>query len=72
MFLTDSLLRAQVKKRFPDALEWPPVGLPEDYLLLLAQGRSAFVHRTKRLVAHGGATLAELVVPLVKIERKDT
>jgi len=68
----DSLLRGQVKERFPDALEWPPVGLPEDYLPLLASGRSAFVHETKRLVGHGGASLEELVVPLVQIERRDT
>jgi len=68
---SDSLLRGQVKERFPDALEWPPVGLPEDYLPLLAPGRSAFVRETDRLVGHGGVSLEELVVPLVQIERKD-
>ena len=68
----DSLLRGQVKARFPDALEWPPVGLPEDYLPLLAPGRSAFVHERERLVGHGGISLEELVVPLVRIERRDT
>lgn len=68
----DFLLRGQVKDRFPDALEWPTVGLPEDYLPLLAPGRSAFVRETERLVGHGGASLEELVVPLVQIERRDT
>ena len=68
----DSLLRGQVKERFPDALEWPPVGLPEDYLPLLASGRTAFVRETERIVGHGGASLEELVVPLVQIERRDT
>ena len=68
----DSLLRGQVKKRFPDAMEWPPIGLPEDYLPLLAPGRSAFVREAERLVGHGGASLEELVVPLVRIEMKDT
>ena len=68
----DSLLRGQVKKRFPDALEWPPVGLPEDYLPLLAPDRSAFVREAERLVGHGGASLEELVVPLVQIERRNT
>jgi len=67
----DSLLRGQVKERFPDALEWPPIGLPEDFLALLAPGRSAFVREAERLVGHGGASLEELVVPLVQIERKD-
>ena len=68
----DSLLRGQIKERFPDALEWPPIGLPEDYLPLLAPGRSAFVRETERLVGHGGASLEELIVPLVQIERRDT
>jgi len=66
---SDSLLRGQIKSRFPDALEWPPIGLPEDYLPLLAPGRSAFVHESERLVGHGGISLEELVVPLVQIER---
>jgi hypothetical protein len=67
----DSLLRKQVKGQFPDALEWPTVGLPDDYLPLLAPGRSAFVRESERLVSHGGASLEELVVPLVQIERRD-
>jgi hypothetical protein len=68
----DSLLRGQVKERFPDALEWPPIGLPEDYLPLLAPHRAAFVRKTESLVGHGGASLEELIVPLVQIERRDT
>lgn len=69
---SDSLLRSQVKKKFTNALEWPPVGLPENYLPLLAPKRSAFVRETEHLVGHGGASLEELVVPLVQIERRDT
>ena len=67
-----SQLRSQIKKRFPDALEWSPVGLPEDYWPLLAPGRSAFVRETERLVGHGGVSLEELIVPFVQIERRDT
>lgn len=67
---SNSVLRSQVKERFLNALEWSPVGLPEDYLPLLAPGRSAFVRETKRLVGHGGASLEELIVPLVQIDRK--
>ena len=69
---SDSLLRGRLKKRFPDALEWPPIGLPEDYLPLLAPGRSAFVRKTEVIVGHGGASLEELVVPLVQIEMGNT
>ena len=67
-----SLLRSQIKKRFPDALEWSPVGLPEDYLPLLAPSRSAFVRETERLVGHGGVSLEELIVPFVQIEKRNT
>jgi hypothetical protein len=65
----DALLRARVKERFPDALEWPALGLPENYLALLAPGRSAFVRDGEHIVAHGGISLEELVVPFVQIER---
>ena len=69
---SDSLLRGRVKERFPDALEWPPIGLPEDYWPLLAPPRAAFVPKTRNLVGHGGVALEELIVPLVRIERRDT
>ena len=67
----DPLLRGQIKQRFPDSLEWPPIGLPEDYFPLLAPGRSAFVREAERLVGHGGASLEELVVPLVQIVSRE-
>ena len=67
----DPLLRSRVRKQFPGALEWGPVGLPDDYLPLLAAGRTAFVGESERIVSHGGASLEELVVPFVEIERRD-
>ena len=39
----DPILRSRVKARFPDAVAWPPLGLPEDCLALLAPDRSAFI-----------------------------
>lgn len=65
----DELLRARVKDQFPDAVEWPAVGLPERYLPLLAPRRSAFVREGQRVVAHGGISLEEVVVPFVQIDR---
>ena len=59
----------RVKERFPDAIEWPAVGLPEDCLALLAPGRTAFVREGERIVGHGGVPLEEVVVPMVEIER---
>jgi PglZ domain len=65
----DAALRGKVKKRFPAALEWDLVGLPEDYLALLAPARQAFVQEKQRTVSHGGISVEELIVPLVQIER---
>lgn len=66
----DAVLRGKVKERFPAALEWGPVGLPEDYLALLAPARQAFVQEKQRTVSHGGISVEELIVPLVQIERR--
>ncbi len=67
---SDDALRARVRTGFADALEWPAIGLPENYLALLAPGRRSFVRASERPVAHGGITLEEVVVPFIEIERK--
>ncbi|MBP9003652.1 MAG: BREX-3 system phosphatase PglZ [Candidatus Hydrogenedentes bacterium] len=68
---SDPKLRAQIKERFPESLEWPPVGLPEDYLALIAPNRTAFAREGEMLVSHGGISVEELLVPLIKIEYRD-
>lgn len=67
---SDPLLRKKVADRFPDAMAWPPVGLPNDYLPLLAPSRKSFVREKEHLVSHGGISIEEVIVPLVQIERK--
>ena len=66
----DATLRSKVKERFPSALEWSSIGLPEDYVALLAPPRQAFVQDKQRIVSHGGISIEELIVPLVQIERR--
>ncbi|MCL6582543.1 MAG: BREX-3 system phosphatase PglZ [bacterium] len=66
----DAALRAKVKERFPAAMEWGTVGLPEDYLALLAPARQTFVQEKQRIVSHGGVSVEELIVPLVHIEMR--
>ena len=66
---SDPALRLRVKARFPGAMEWPAIGLPEDCLALLAPSRSAFVREGERIVGHGGLSLEEVVVPVVEIKR---
>ena len=69
---SDDVLRSRVHEQFPDAIAWPAIGLPDDYLALLAPGRSAFVREGERVVGHGGASLEEVVVPWIRIERAAT
>ena len=63
-------LRAQVARAFPFAHEWQPVGLPADYFPLVAGGRDAFVNPGNSIVGHGGVSIEEVIVPLVKFERR--
>ena len=66
---SDDLLRSAVKERFPDAIEWPSFGLPDDYCALLAPPRKAFIRVGETIVGHGGISIEELIVPLIQIER---
>ena len=63
-------LRSQVAGAFPFAHEWQPVGLPADYFPLVAGGRDAFVNPGEAIVGHGGVAIEEVIVPLVKFERR--
>ena len=69
---SNTVLRKEVKDRFPASVEWPCIGLPSDYLPLLAPERLAFLRVNDRLVVHGGAAIEEVVVPLIQVERVGT
>lgn len=66
----DEHLRQPVADHYPGTICWPTIGLPDDYLPLLAPPRRAFITAGQRTVAHGGIALEELVVPLIRITRK--
>ncbi|TWI73970.1 PglZ domain-containing protein [Desulfobotulus alkaliphilus] len=63
-------LRYRVAESFPFAHEWKPTGLPSGYFPLIAGGRDAFVRQGDKIVGHGGASIEEVIVPLIKFERK--
>lgn len=63
------LLRSNIAARYPEALEWPSIGLPEDYLPLIAPAQRAFIGEGKRTVAHGGICIEEAIVPFVSFAR---
>jgi len=65
-----SELRSQVASAFPFAHEWPQIGLPAGYFPLVSGGRDAFINPEDSTVSHGGVSIEEVIVPLVKFERR--
>jgi hypothetical protein len=65
----DSNLRARVSADYPGSIEWPSIGVPDDYLALIAPARRAFITEGRQTVAHGGICLEEVIVPFVSIMR---
>jgi hypothetical protein len=59
--------RNQVARTYPDAVEWPSVGLPPDYFPLLAPYGACFLPEGKEAVSHGGIALEEVMVPFVRL-----
>jgi hypothetical protein len=66
---SDALLRSNVAAKYAGTIEWPNVGLPEDYFALIAPALGAFIGEGRRTVAHGGVCLEEVVVPFVTLAR---
>jgi hypothetical protein len=64
------LFREQARRECPEAITWPGAGLPQETKVLLANGRDAFVLKGEKLVAHGGISLEEAVVPFVRFWRE--
>jgi hypothetical protein len=56
-------------QRFPEAsaFRFDSAGLPPDFLPVYADTRGAFVPKGDQIVAHGGASVEELIVPFAKI-----
>ena len=63
-------LRSQTANTFSFAHEWEPIGLPPNYFPLVAGGNDAFINPSESIVGHGGISHEEVLVPLIKFERK--
>jgi hypothetical protein len=61
------LLRKQSAEQIPGTIELPSPALPPDFLPLFAGARTAFVNKGEPLVAHGGISVEELIVPFVSV-----
>ncbi|MDQ7053923.1 MAG: PglZ domain-containing protein [candidate division KSB1 bacterium] len=69
---SDPVLMKRVKNKFVNSIEWPPIGLPEKYYALIADGRYAFTQKNRSIVCHGGISMEEVLVPFVKITRENS
>jgi hypothetical protein len=61
--------REEVIAKFPDSIRWPNHGLPPARHVLLAGDLKAFTDAGDEVVAHGGISLEEVMVPFVAITR---
>ncbi|TNF32505.1 MAG: BREX-3 system phosphatase PglZ [Deltaproteobacteria bacterium] len=63
----DKHFRDNTAPMYPDAVEWPQIGLPHDYFPLIAPYGACFMPEGKESVSHGGIALEEVMVPFVRI-----
>lgn len=63
-------LRSQVANSLSFAHSWEPIGLPPDFFPLLARDRAAFIAIGDSIVGHGGIAIEEVIVPLIRFERR--
>lgn len=62
-------LRERVSMRYSNSTVWDVHGLPDKFYPLFASGRTAFVGDNENILSHGGISIEEVIVPLVKIEQ---
>lgn len=64
-------LRDQAAVKSATSLSWTPKGLPGDVYSLFAPYQASYHAVGRKIVTHGGISLEEVMVPLVKIKRRD-
>jgi len=64
----DAMLRSGVAGKFPGSVEWPAIGLPDNFMPLIAADRTAFILEGHTAVTHGGVCIEEIIVPLIQID----
>ncbi|MCP5511448.1 MAG: BREX-3 system phosphatase PglZ [Leptospiraceae bacterium] len=62
-----SIIRENTIKQYSFAREWNHQGLPQNYFPILSNQNYAFLSEGEKVIAHGGASIDEVVVPLIRI-----
>jgi hypothetical protein len=60
-------LRDKTGNAIANTVSWSPIGLPAGYCPLMAPSRGAFVTPGSIVVAHGGISLEEVIVPFIRV-----
>ena len=63
-------MRTHVAQKISHARAWTPGGLPPGYHPLYAEGTRAFAAGRGEIVAHGGRSVREVIVPFVEVGRR--
>jgi len=66
----DIMARDNAAKLHPEATPWCLPSLPPQYLPLFAPERRAFIQDGNRIVAHGGISIDEIIVPVIEVGEK--
>ena len=66
----NDVLRQQGIQNYPGARAWEGGGLPDDCKAMVLDGRATFTDKGKTIVAHGGISIEEVIVPFVRIGKK--
>jgi hypothetical protein len=69
IYPTESL-RDITATKFTSAHLWEPIGLPNNLYPLVSSYKGAFYQTGETVVAHGGVSIEEVIVPFIKITRR--
>ena len=67
---SDKAILTQIHAKYPQAINLDTVGLPQSMNPVSLPYNQAFVHEGTKLVAHGGNSIEEVIVPLIHISKK--
>ncbi len=54
---------------FPESIRWSDEYLTPKYPVMIANGLTAFAREGERVVAHGGISVEEVLVPFIRVSR---
>lgn len=66
----NDVLRSQSLRQYPGARAWEGGGLPDDFKAMILDGNASFTANGGVVVAHGGISIEEVIVPFVRVEKK--